>query len=163
MRSNKRYLPEEIELERKVSEFKEKQSLLADCELELADIRSKLFQFEQMYIKRIGCLYVELDQLQAQFYYAESLRNPEDPDINLKFRTSKENAEKSKSEYDNKIDKSETGYTEPSNELKSLYRKLAKDFHPDLVLNEKEKERRSQIMRRVNEVYAKGDLELLGW
>ena len=46
-------------------------------------------------------------------------------------------------------------------ELKSLYRELAKRFHPDLAAGDAERETRGARMAEVNDAYARGDLEAL--
>jgi curved DNA-binding protein CbpA len=46
-------------------------------------------------------------------------------------------------------------------ELKSLYRALAKRFHPDLTSDPAEKEWRQQMMAKVNAAYAAHDLNAL--
>ena len=46
-------------------------------------------------------------------------------------------------------------------ELKSLYRELAKRFHPDLALGEVEREAHGKRMAEINDAYARGDLEAL--
>ena len=46
-------------------------------------------------------------------------------------------------------------------ELKSLYRELAKRFHPDLAANDLERESRGARMAEINDAYARGDLEAL--
>jgi hypothetical protein len=44
-------------------------------------------------------------------------------------------------------------------ELKSLYRELAKRFHPDLAMGDVEREAHGRRMAEINDVYARGDLE----
>jgi len=44
-------------------------------------------------------------------------------------------------------------------ELKSLYRELAKRFHPDLAVSEVERAAHGQRMADINDAYARGDLE----
>ena len=46
-------------------------------------------------------------------------------------------------------------------ELKSLYRELAKRFHPDLAANDLERESHGARMAEINDAYARGDLEAL--
>lgn len=46
-------------------------------------------------------------------------------------------------------------------ELKSLYRELAKRYHPDLAVNDIEREAHSRRMADINDAYARGDLEVL--
>ena len=46
-------------------------------------------------------------------------------------------------------------------ELKRLYRELARRFHPDMAIDEADREYRTQIMMAINAAYAAGDLEKL--
>ncbi len=45
--------------------------------------------------------------------------------------------------------------------LKQLYRRLARRFHPDLVLNEADRAYRTDMMMAINAAYAAGDLDAL--
>ncbi|MEL6406593.1 MAG: J domain-containing protein [Chloroflexota bacterium] len=45
--------------------------------------------------------------------------------------------------------------------IKSLYRKLARQFHPDLANNEDDRRRRTKLMSLINEAYQEGDFEVL--
>lgn len=45
--------------------------------------------------------------------------------------------------------------------LKQLYRQLAFRFHPDMALDEADRERRTQLMMAINAAYAAGDLDKL--
>lgn len=47
----------------------------------------------------------------------------------------------------------------PSASLKQLYRDLAKQIHPDLATDPKERARRESLMAEVNRAYAAGDIE----
>ncbi|HEX2622086.1 MAG TPA: J domain-containing protein [Phototrophicaceae bacterium] len=46
-------------------------------------------------------------------------------------------------------------------DLKSIYRKLARLYHPDFGEDETDRERRTRLMALINEAYAAGDLEAL--
>lgn len=46
-------------------------------------------------------------------------------------------------------------------DLKQLYRKLARRFHPDLVLDEAERQRRNRLMSIINAAYAAQDVATL--
>ncbi|HET6344243.1 MAG TPA: hypothetical protein VFH51_04880, partial [Myxococcota bacterium] len=48
-----------------------------------------------------------------------------------------------------------------SEQLKSVYRELARRYHPDLARTEAEQLRNSEIMARINALYRDGDLERL--
>ncbi len=45
--------------------------------------------------------------------------------------------------------------------LKQLYRQLARRFHPDMAIDEADREYRTQLMMAINAAYAAGDLEKL--
>ncbi|MCP4422439.1 MAG: J domain-containing protein, partial [Chloroflexi bacterium] len=45
--------------------------------------------------------------------------------------------------------------------LKKLYRQLARRFHPDMALDEADRDYRTQMMMAINAAYAAGDLEKL--
>jgi DnaJ-domain-containing protein 1 len=49
----------------------------------------------------------------------------------------------------------------PSDDLKKLYREVAKQIHPDLATNEAERLRRQDLMAEVNQAYEDGDEERL--
>lgn len=49
----------------------------------------------------------------------------------------------------------------PSDNLKKLYREVAKRIHPDLVTDEAEKRRRQELMAQVNRAYEEQDEEKL--
>jgi DnaJ-domain-containing protein 1 len=49
----------------------------------------------------------------------------------------------------------------PSDDLKKLYRQVAKQIHPDLATDEAEKVRRQDLMAQANEAYERGDEERL--
>jgi chromosome segregation ATPase len=68
--------PEDAELSRKQSELGELQSRLADLELQLITLRLELGEFENLYHKKVGSLYAELDELEAQIAERQAKREP---------------------------------------------------------------------------------------
>ncbi|MEE1754402.1 hypothetical protein PUR26_18505 [Streptomyces sp. SP18CS02] len=49
----------------------------------------------------------------------------------------------------------------PSDEVRKLYRELARKAHPDLARDEEERQRREEFITRVNAAYGRGDAALL--
>jgi hypothetical protein len=58
--------PEEAEILRKRDELAGVRAVLAERELELADIRAQLKSFEGRYLRQVGVLYAELDEWDAR-------------------------------------------------------------------------------------------------
>lgn len=56
----------------------------------------------------------------------------------------------------------ETSHPKPKNRnIKELYRKLARMYHPDMADNEDDRARRNHLMAMINEAYAEQDIEAL--
>jgi chromosome segregation ATPase len=68
--------PEDAELSRKQSELGELQSRLADLELQLLTLRLDLDEFENIYHRKVGPLYAELDEVEAQIAEQQAKREP---------------------------------------------------------------------------------------
>lgn len=56
----------------------ELQSRLADLELQLLTLRLELGEFEKLYYAKVGALYAELDELEAQIAERNAQRHPLD-------------------------------------------------------------------------------------
>jgi len=62
----RRISPEEEELARKREELALLQTELAERELFLTNLRAELSAFEGQYLRQVGALYAELDELNAK-------------------------------------------------------------------------------------------------
>lgn len=158
---NKRQTPEDRELANKKVELEKLKVFLTERELDLATLKAELNAFDLRYLQIVGVLYAELDEIEAQIAEAEAEQTPDN-------KQAKERAAKARAQAD------ETSYTtgsvkkrnlaekfKPSESLKRLYRELARLLHPDLVLDEKEKAKRHDLMAKANKAYEAGDEELL--
>lgn len=155
--------PEELELLQKEELLSQKQTTLAEFELSLITTQAKLHSFEVEYFLKVGSKYVEVDQLQADFDKILASKMPQDSNASEKARESSTRAEQSSrdaEEFNVRHNKQESKF-EPTPELRSLYRELAKLLHPDLTLDPHEKERRHKLMQQINEAYQHGNLEKL--
>ena len=132
----------------------------------------ELENIKKEYEQRIGKLYVKDNALDIEIIKYKNIARLVDEGISL------ENAKKELEDFWlNNIEKdfSHTEFTfnesieqtqnipKDINEidLKKLWKKLILEFHPDLVTNPKEKEKRENIMKMINKAYKENNLEAL--
>ena len=72
--------PEEEELRLKSLELEDLEKDLIDKELELTGLRAELAAFERLYLKAVGVLYAELDEIEARIAELNARRNPSNSD-----------------------------------------------------------------------------------
>jgi hypothetical protein len=149
--------PEEKELDRKRSELAALEVELAQHELDLATLQAELHAFEAQYLRIVGVRYAELDDIEAQIAEALARLKPKD-------RKAREEATQARAKARESAESTEaiqggapTNKFTPSEELKKLYREIAKTIHPDLATDEKDRARRTQLMVEANQAYAVGD------
>ncbi len=150
--------PEQEELKRKREELGAIRAALADRELDLADLRAQLRSFEGRYMRQVGVLYAELDDLDARVAEFEaSLENSS---------ATRQRAERARKRAN---DTHEATHGEvakaadfkPTADLKSLFREAAKRIHPDFAKDDAERQRRTRFMAEANEAYSRGDAAAL--
>ncbi len=148
--------PEEIELNKKRAVLERLKDRLADREEEMADLRSRLEQFEAQYAMEVGRLYADLDEIEAQIAEEEFKLVPDDEEIKKRAEELRRLAEES---ADRALKALETASNrqQPTPEAKKTYHSLARAIHPDLALDAGEKEKRHTLMARLNEAYSAGD------
>lgn len=121
-------------------------------EAELAALKTDLHELLSRYLSDIGPFYAELHALEASVADAEiraGLRSPAMLD-----------------DSDDDPDADDTGPScgnaaAPSDELKRVFRDLAKTIHPDLALDEPARCRRHSLMAEANRAYAERDEDRL--
>lgn len=150
---------------------------LIDAEAELADRLAAISAFEVQVRSRFERLTQRLDQLQAEI---DDLRRQlrtrrlawEDDDgfgVTGPDGGAWEFGQEGAASAGNFRYRDQTTVAEPpptlpaeqQAELRQLYRQLARRFHPDLALDDAERERRTQLMMTINAAYALGDLARL--
>jgi uncharacterized coiled-coil DUF342 family protein len=147
--------PEDAELSRKQSELGELQSQLAELELQLLTLRLELGEFENLYHKKVGPLYAELDEVEAQIAEQLAKREP----LNSRAAETASNA-RSKADESRRVVDEVLTLPPPimrSQTLKDLYRTVAKRLHPDLARDETDRVIRERLMTEANLAYEKGD------
>jgi len=153
--------PEEKELQEKELELGRLESILSQKELDLATLASELSAFNIRYLRMVGVKFAELDRI--NYHIAEFLAklDPEDIQAQEKAQTAQAQAEESYSAADLGQEDIRVEKFKPTQDLKDLYRKLAKLVHPDLADDEEERKRRNGIMAEVNKAYSEGNIEKL--
>ena len=155
MISIKSQRPEDAELSCKQSELAELQSRLADLELALLTLRLELGEFEKRYYAKVGPLYAELDELEAQIAERNAQRQPLDPKVAEVAINARSRAEESRRTVGAVV--SLPPPVTRSQSLKDLYRAAAKRLHPDLSRDEANRAIRERLMKEANLAYEKGE------
>lgn len=158
----------DAELTRLRMRLNKKREYIAILELELFNTRVTIHEFMQLYNERVGQLEAYLRNLRRKLYEVleaqrpnmESDEEPFDPEAEEERFTYQDRDENSgwrkigqakKSKYSPKMEE----------QIKKLFRELARRFHPDLTSDPEEKKWREEIMTRVNQAYSNRDLKAL--
>jgi hypothetical protein len=149
--------PEERELENKRAQLTVLEAELAQHELDLATLKAELTIFEARYLREVGVLYAELDELEAQIAEAQAHLNPQDQQAQEQASWARAQAQESAQAAGAAQEPSERKKFIASESLKKLYRDIAKSIHPDLATDEAERARRQRLMAEANQAYADGD------
>ena len=157
----RRLSPEERELERKRAELAAFESQLADRELELATLKADLRAFESGYLRVVGSCLAELDEIEAQIAEAEARLYSTDALAQERAAKARAQAGRSAQEAGAAAEPTRAPDFKPSDDLRRLYREVAKRVHPDLATDPEERGRRSRLMAEANRAYEEGDVARL--
>ncbi len=171
--------PEEIGIEELLFEIEQKRQRVALLGQEIEELKQALGRFQVEYNARVGRLYVELDKLElliqeyrlriqliAERGRQVRLQEIEDK-LKRRFSARWQETRQTERETSGASEAYERQKAEPeldeetAQELKRLYRELAKRFHPDLAETEEERQENSDLMAEINEAYARKDLDKL--
>lgn len=159
----------DAELTRLRIRLNKKREYIAILELELFNTRVSIHEFMVLYNERVGHLEEYLRNLRRKLYEVLESQRPEEqePDADA-FAQEAEEEEFTYQERDEnngwrKIGKAKKSKYSPKMEeqIKNLFRELARRFHPDLTSDPEEKKWREEIMTRVNQAYSSRDLKAL--
>lgn len=149
--------PEERELQTKRAALAAIEGDIADRELDLATLRGELSAFEARYLRVVGVLCAELDDLEAQVAEAELRLRPTDAPLVEAAVRAREKATDSANAMGGALAIGESRFR-PSDDLKRLFREIARQLHPDLSPAAAHRARRTQLMADANAAYAAGNL-----
>src|SRR3954468_7366780 len=120
-------------------------------------LRSELAAFQSDYLRQVGVVDLQLQELQAKFLAIVAIRSGAVED-----QTAAEAAEHRFRETTTAMGAipAPSG-PPPSDDLKTLFRDAAQRMHPDLVAADAVREHAESFMKRLNQPYKKGDAEAI--
>ena len=146
--------PEARELEKKKAELASLEARLAERELDLATLQAELHSFEGTYLRVVGSRLAELDEIEAQIAEAGARNQPKDREAQERASQARAQAQDSAQAVEAEQAAGKREPFMPSEDLKKLYREVAKRIHPDLATDESERQRRHELMTGA---YEQGD------
>lgn len=160
----RRRSPEEDHLEEQERLLEELTEQLATKEAEFVSLGTAFARFRVSYTARFAPLYAQLDRLQAEILRLVAQRTPsgtpEADEAEIRAGEAEAQAEESASASE-AADQDPGLPPEPSEDLRALFREVARAVHPDLSSDDHERERRTRLMAAANEAYENGDEDAL--
>lgn len=159
--------PEGEELERQERLLAELTEQLATKETDFTTTEAAFARFRAFYLRRFAPLYAELDRLEADiaarlaFHEATPVAHARVADAEARAAYSSRAVAEATESHDEQLDLVDVAHRNPAPELRDLYRQAAKMVHPDLVLDETERTRRTKLMAALSEAYAAGEADTI--
>jgi DNA repair exonuclease SbcCD ATPase subunit len=138
-------------------ELEKLEEQLAERELQLATLQGELDRFQELYSSTVGGLIAELDSVQAELAELLAKRQPDNEASQCRAREAQARARQSAGAAGVGERRRDGTAFHPSDQLKRLYRTLAKRIHPDLAIDGRDRARREELMKEANEAYRAGD------
>jgi hypothetical protein len=130
---------------------------LAELEVEHATLRAELIAFEADYLRQVGVVMVQVQELEARILALIAVQSGADGD-----RAAAEAAEQRFRETTTALRAIPVpAGPPPTDDLKTLFRDAAKRMHPDLVREEAGRTHAEAFMKRLNSAYKTGDDEAI--
>ncbi|MER5749340.1 hypothetical protein [Streptomyces sp. NPDC002088] len=152
---------------------------LIEYEIAVETFRVEVENFSRLHHQKLGPMYARLDELEAQIAEATAARTGDPEDVRKAQEARArvlpmpgvEELFHGWMDGDGLFPEAVAMLTDqpvrppqrvrPSDEVRKLYRELARKAHPDLAQEEGERQRREEFITRVNAAYARGDETLL--
>jgi len=150
--------PDDLDLAEKREQLASARAELAAREAELVQLRAKLRSFESRYLRQVGILYADLDDIEARI--AEREVDLYDSDTaRSRAEEARQRAQETHEAAFGQAHEPETLEAPPS--LKTLFREVARRIHPDFARDDEEQRYFTLLMARANQAYARGDSDTL--
>jgi hypothetical protein len=131
---------------------------LAEIEVEHATLNAELRAFESDYLRRVGVVDVQVQELEARILALAWARSGLAAD-----RDAADEAEQRFRETTTALRSIPApAGPPPTDDLKTLFRDAAKRMHPDLVADDAGRSHAEAFMKRLNQAYRDGDAEAIG-
>jgi len=131
---------------------------LAELEVEHATLLSELRAFESDYLREVGVVDMQVQELEAKILTIVWERSGADFDQ----MAAEAAAERFRQTTAMQKAVPPPPGPPPTEDLKTLYRHAAKRMHPDLVSDAAGREHAEAFMKRLNDAYRDGDAEAIG-
>ncbi len=152
--------PQAEQLQAKRRELAERRRQIVDKELELSTAKSALHLFERRYQNVVGPMYAKLDRVKAQVLGLAANFYPNAENFQEEAKAAHEHADEFEQEKSAETKKPDKEFNPPEI-LKKLFRRVAKKIHPDLASSTTERERRHDLMAKLNQAYDQLDEEAI--
>lgn len=131
---------------------------VVERELELAELNAELAEFDRLCAVSLAARYAERDLLQAAILEAAAAKRPHYEPAQREAEAARERAEASaKANEDQQKAGEKAPRPKPTAGLKSMFRECVKRYHPDRADDDADRERRTELMIKVNLAYENGD------
>ena len=162
---------DEKEINKLLKTIEEKREQIEKLTVSIEDLKAEVDLFQHRYNAYVGRYYLELDKveletkeyrLRLQLHREDVSEQEIEARVESCFRENRARFSEPEDQKESEL-KSETNDL-PEQEakyLQSLYRKLAKRFHPDKAAHTEEKHRRKQLMPLINRAYNEQDVRIL--
>lgn len=160
--------PQEAELAALRAKASKRREYLDLLELELANTRAAIQEFTDLYNRRIGPLEAEQQRLQRLLEDLQADQAPPSNDwrgVRREAGRQQGNGENGHSQQDKPFKKKPlpAAQQDPDYERKvrDLFRKLAKQYHPDVAKDDEQRKHHETLMSEINQAYSAKNLEAL--
>ena len=150
--------PDQVALLDRREQLAAVRSRLAERESEVAQLRAQLKTFEGRYLRQVGVLYAELDEIEARIME----REVDLYDSDAARRRAEEARQRAQETHEAAFGAAcEAEEFDPPPSLRTLFREVAKRIHPDFARDDAEQAHFTLLMARANQAYSRGDTETL--
>ena len=166
MRTKKSLLsPIEADLAALRAKVARRREYLDLLEVELANTRAALQEFTLLYNTRIGPLEAQQKRLQQMLEQMTADQAPPASGWNGRKQQAKQKQSNRNEHRQNEtiIEKKPVANSDPNYErkIRDLFRRLAKQYHPDMAQGAEQKKQHAEIMAEINQAYSAKNLEAL--